>query len=84
MKVGYHGHEQQTPTFWDTALGQSSANALNLDFGHYIAAGNSNALEFVKEKSKHIVSMHMKDRKTKLTVAITCLGAQAIHHWAMY
>lgn len=65
MKVGYHGHEQQTPTFWDTALSQSSANALNLDFGHYIAAGNSNALDFVKEKNKHIVSMHMKDRKSK-------------------
>ncbi|TXI70944.1 MAG: sugar phosphate isomerase/epimerase [Cyclobacteriaceae bacterium] len=65
MKIGYHGHEQQTPTFWDTALTQSPANALNLDFGHYIAAGNSNALEFVKEKNKHIVSMHMKDRKSK-------------------
>lgn len=65
MKVGYHGHEQQTPTFWDTALSQSPANALNLDFGHYIAAGNSNALDFVKEKNKHIVSMHMKDRKSK-------------------
>jgi len=65
LKVGYHGHEQQTPTFWDTALSQSPANALNLDFGHYIAAGNTNALEFVKEKSKHIVSMHMKDRKNK-------------------
>jgi sugar phosphate isomerase/epimerase len=65
MKIGYHGHEQQTPTFWDTALSQSPANALNLDFGHYIAAGNTNALEFVKEKNKHIVSMHMKDRKSK-------------------
>lgn len=65
MKVGYHGHEQQTPTFWDTALTQSPANALNLDFGHYIAAGNTNALDFVKQKNKNIVSMHMKDRKTK-------------------
>jgi sugar phosphate isomerase/epimerase len=65
IKIGYHGHEQQTPTFWDTALTQSPANALNLDFGHYIAAGNTNALEFVKAKNKHIVSMHMKDRKSK-------------------
>ncbi|MBN8649916.1 MAG: sugar phosphate isomerase/epimerase [Cytophagales bacterium] len=65
IKVGYHGHEQQTPTFWDTALTQSSANALNLDLGHYIAAGNTNGLDFIKEKSKHIVSMHMKDRKSK-------------------
>ncbi|MCW5910776.1 MAG: sugar phosphate isomerase/epimerase [Cyclobacteriaceae bacterium] len=65
LKIGYHGHEQQTPTFWDTALSQSTANALNLDFGHYIAAGNTNGLDFIKEKSKHIVSMHMKDRKSK-------------------
>jgi sugar phosphate isomerase/epimerase len=65
LKVGYHGHEQQTPTFWDTALSQSPANALNLDFGHYIAAGNTDALDFVKQKNQHIVSMHIKDRKSK-------------------
>jgi sugar phosphate isomerase/epimerase len=65
MKVGYHGHEQQTPTLWDTALGQSPANAMNLDFGHYVAAGNSNPLDIIKAKSDRIVSMHIKDRKTK-------------------
>jgi len=65
LKVGYHGHEQQTPTFWDTALGQSPANSLNLDLGHFVAAGNTNPLDFVKLKHDRIVSMHMKDRKTK-------------------
>lgn len=65
MKVGYHGHEQETPTFWDTALTQSPANALNLDFGHYVAAGNSNPLDIIKQKHDRIVSMHIKDRKTK-------------------
>jgi sugar phosphate isomerase/epimerase len=65
MKVGYHGHEQQTPTFWDTALTQSPANSLNLDLGHFVAAGNSNPLDFIKLKHDRIVSMHMKDRKTK-------------------
>ena len=64
MKIGYHGHEQQTPTFWDTALGQSSANALNLDLGHFVAAGNANAPEFVNKMHKNIVSMHIKDRQT--------------------
>ena len=64
IKVGYHGHEQQTPTFWDTALAQSPANALNLDLGHYIAAGNSNALELIKQKNDRITSMHTKDRQT--------------------
>ena len=31
--IGYHGHEQQTPTFWDTAITQSKYNKINLDFG---------------------------------------------------
>jgi sugar phosphate isomerase/epimerase len=64
IKVGYHGHEQQTPTLWDTALSQSSANSLNLDFGHYIAAGNQNPLDIIRQKHDRIVSMHIKDRQT--------------------
>jgi sugar phosphate isomerase/epimerase len=62
MKVAYHGHEQQTPTFWDTALTQSPANALNLDIGHYTAAGY-NAVELVQAKHDRILSMHIKDRQ---------------------
>ena len=65
IKVGYHGHEQQTYTFWDTALAQSPANALNLDFGHFVAAGNPTPLEMVKKYHGRIVSMHIKDRQTK-------------------
>ncbi len=65
IKVGYHGHEQQTPTFWDTALAQSTANSLNLDLGHFVAGGNANPLDFIKLKHDRIMSMHMKDRKTK-------------------
>lgn len=62
--VGYHGHEQQTPTLWDTALDQSKYNALNLDLGHYVAAGNTAPLDIIKSKHDRIVSMHLKDRKT--------------------
>jgi hypothetical protein len=62
--VGYHGHEQQTPTLWDTALEQSKYNALNLDLGHYVAAGNTAPLDIIKSKHDRIVSMHLKDRKT--------------------
>ncbi|MFK5973680.1 MAG: TIM barrel protein [Flavobacteriaceae bacterium] len=62
--VGYHGHEQQIPTFWDTALEQSSYNALNLDLGHYVAAGNAEPLEIIKSKHERIRSMHVKDRRT--------------------
>ena len=61
--IAYHGHEQQTPTFWDTALKQSKYNALNLDLGHYVAAGNTAPLEIVKSKHDRILSMHTKDRK---------------------
>lgn len=64
MKVGYHGHEQETPTLWDTAINQSKANGLNLDFGHYIAAGNKNPLDILRAKHDHIYSMHTKDRQT--------------------
>jgi sugar phosphate isomerase/epimerase len=64
IKVGYHGHEQQTPTFWDTAIKQSTGNAINLDLGHFVAAGNTDPLGFIREKHDHIVSMHTKDRTT--------------------
>jgi sugar phosphate isomerase/epimerase len=64
IRVGYHGHEQQTPTFWDTALAQSPANAMNLDLGHYVAAGQPDPLELVKQKHDRIASMHIKDRQT--------------------
>jgi len=63
MLVAYHGHMQQTPTLWDTALSQSSANRLNLDFGHYIAAENEHPLQIISNKHDQIASMHLKDRQ---------------------
>ncbi len=62
IKVGYHGHEQQTPTLWDKALAQSPANGINVDLGHFVAAGNKGPLEFLKAKHDRILSMHIKDR----------------------
>ncbi|MFY0686406.1 MAG: sugar phosphate isomerase/epimerase [Cyclobacteriaceae bacterium] len=64
IKVAYHGHEQQTPTFWDTALKQSPYNAINPDMGHYIAAGNEQPLELLKKYNDRIASTHLKDRQT--------------------
>jgi sugar phosphate isomerase/epimerase len=64
IKVGYHGHEQQTPTFWNTALAQSPANSLNFDLGHYVAAGNPDPLALIRQKHDRIASMHIKDRQT--------------------
>ncbi len=62
--IAYHGHEQQTPTWWDTALSQSEYNAMNLDLGHYVAAGNPDPLDLIREKHDRIKSMHIKDRQT--------------------
>ncbi len=64
MAIGYHGHEQQTPTLWDLALKQSQSNGLNLDLGHYVAAGNEDILGIVKAKNERILSMHLKDRQS--------------------
>jgi sugar phosphate isomerase/epimerase len=64
IRVGYHGHEQQTPTFWDTALSQSPGNAMNFDLGHYIAAGQPDPLGLIRQKHDRIASMHIKDRQT--------------------
>lgn len=69
MYVGYHAHTQATDTAWDEALAQSPWNTLNLDCGHYIAAGGSNTaaslLALIEAKHDRISSMHIKDRKLK-------------------
>lgn len=62
--VGYHGHTQQTFNMWDGAIAQSPFNAINFDMGHYVAAG-FDAVPFIEAKHSHIVSMHVKDRKSK-------------------
>jgi len=67
--VGYHAHLQATDTLWDVALGQSKYNSLNLDCGHYIAAGGPNTvdslLKLIESKADRITSMHIKDRQNK-------------------
>ena len=63
IKVAYHGHEQQTPTLWDTALEQSEYNMINPDFGHYVAAGNPKPLELLQRHHQRISSIHLKDRQ---------------------
>ncbi|MEJ7767976.1 MAG: TIM barrel protein [Chitinophagaceae bacterium] len=67
--IGYHAHLQATDTAWDTALSQSPYNSLNLDCGHYIAAGGNNTKEsllaLIEAKHDRITTMHIKDRKTK-------------------
>ncbi|MEY2792357.1 MAG: hypothetical protein RJA76_349 [Bacteroidota bacterium] len=66
---GYHAHLQATDTAWDVALSQSPYNSLNLDCGHYIAAGGANTVEsllkLIENKNDRITSMHLKDRQNK-------------------
>ncbi len=67
--VGYHAHTQATDTAWDIALSQSPFNSMNLDCGHYIAAGGNNTKEtllaLIQVKHDRITTLHIKDRKTK-------------------
>jgi len=68
--IGYHAHLQATDTAWDLALSQSPFNSMNLDCGHYIAAGGANTKEsllaLIKTKHDRITSMHIKDRLNKV------------------
>ena len=67
--IGYHAHTQATDTAWDVALSQSAYNSMNLDCGHYIAAGGKNTtaslLALIEAKHDRITSMHLKDRLNK-------------------
>jgi sugar phosphate isomerase/epimerase len=67
--IGYHAHTQATDSAWDLALSQSPYNSMNLDCGHYIAAGGNNTKEsllaLIAAKHDRISSMHIKDRRTK-------------------
>ncbi|HCN83908.1 MAG TPA: xylose isomerase [Sphingobacteriaceae bacterium] len=62
--AAYHGHLQQTFTAWDTALSQSPYNKINFDMGHYVAAG-FDPIPLLEAKHDNIMSMHLKDRKSK-------------------
>lgn len=69
MYIGYHLHLTATDSAWDVALAQSPYNSMNLDCGHYIAAGGNNTtaslLKLIESKADRITSMHIKDRKNK-------------------
>lgn len=66
MMVGYHAHLDASPTLWDEAMRQSAYNGINLDIGHWVAAGNPGLLEFIRAHHDRITTLHLKDRQSKI------------------
>jgi sugar phosphate isomerase/epimerase len=69
LMVGYHGHDatndpNQTATLesYDTLMAYGKYNGVNLDIGHFTAAGY-NAVEFIQQHHGKITNLHVKDRK---------------------
>jgi sugar phosphate isomerase/epimerase len=70
ITVGFHGHDNtadpdefSTPQTFERALrGASQYLAINLDIGHFTAAGGD-AVGFIREHHDRIVTLHLKDRK---------------------
>ncbi len=70
IKVGFHGHDDtrnpdefSTPeTFARAMQGASSFIGVNLDIGHFTAAGGD-AVEYIRQHHDRIVTLHVKDRK---------------------
>ncbi|MBK5294297.1 MAG: sugar phosphate isomerase/epimerase, partial [Acidobacteriia bacterium] len=69
LLVGYHGHDatndpNQTATLesYDKLMAYGKFNGVNLDIGHFTAAGYD-AVAFIKQHHKKITNLHIKDRK---------------------
>ena len=68
MMVGYHGHdatwdpnEFATPESFATAMSYSKYNGVNLDIGHFTAAGYD-PVAYIQEHHARITNLHLKDR----------------------
>jgi sugar phosphate isomerase/epimerase len=69
LLVGYHGHDatndpNQTATLesYDTLMAYGKYNGVNLDIGHFTAAGYD-AVAFIQKHHDKITNLHVKDRK---------------------
>lgn len=69
LTVGYHGHDatndpNQTATLesYDTLMSYGKYNGINLDIGHFTAAGYD-AVDFIQKHHDRITNLHIKDRK---------------------
>jgi sugar phosphate isomerase/epimerase len=64
--AAYHTHAQGNMTAFDQAFEISKGNMANVDFGHWVAAGNvgGTPMEFMQKHHSRISSYHLKDRTT--------------------
>jgi sugar phosphate isomerase/epimerase len=64
--AAYHTHAQGSMTAFDQAFAASKGNMANVDFGHYVAAGNvgGSPIQFLEKFHDRIASFHLKDRTT--------------------
>ena len=62
--AAYHTHAQGSMTAFNQAFAISKGNMANVDFGHYVAAGNvgGTPMQFLKKFHSRIASFHLKDR----------------------
>jgi sugar phosphate isomerase/epimerase len=68
--VAFHGHanvqdpdEVSAPQSFTACLSYSKYHAINLDIGHFTAAG-FDAIAFLREQHARITHLHLKDRRT--------------------
>ncbi len=69
MMVGMHGHDNvkdpnefAKPESFETAMKYSDYIGINLDIGHFFAAGYD-PVDYLKQHHRRIVTLHIKDRK---------------------
>jgi sugar phosphate isomerase/epimerase len=64
--AAYHTHAQGSMTAFDQAFALSKGNMANVDFGHFVAAGNvgGTPMQFLQKFHDRIASFHLKDRTT--------------------
>jgi sugar phosphate isomerase/epimerase len=64
--AAYHTHTQGSMTAFDQAFALSKGNMANVDFGHFVAAGNAGGtpMQFLQKFHDRVASFHLKDRTT--------------------
>jgi len=70
--AAYHTHLQGNMTAFDQAFALSKGNMANVDFGHWVAAGNvgGTPMQFLEKHHARISSFHLKDRTTPANCAL--------------